>query len=525
MVTDQQLQGMDETALRSLAQQLMSTLSEQTKVIQNTQQALHIKETLVAKLTFEISVLRRARYGRTAETLNTEQRALFDESIDEDLAELQAELDQAVSDQSDEPSNHDKPKREKRQPKRMVMPEHLPRTFIYHEPENTQCACGCQLKRIGEDVSEKLDYTPGVFSVERHVRGKWACADCETLIQAPVPAHVIDKGLPTTGLITHVVVSKYVDHIPLYRLEGILARCGVKIPRSSAADWSGATGQQLQPLAKRLREIVLTRSVMHADETPVTALKPGEKGTHRAYLWAYSPSKYDSLKAVVYDFAEGRAGKHASDFLSHWRGKLLVDDFSGYKPLFRQGITELGCMAHARRKFFDVHNANQSEIAEQALIIIGQLYDIEREANELEPDERWRIRQQKAKPIMQRFKQWLILQRERATAGTAIAKALDYSLKRWDALTRYLDDGLIPIDNNHIESCIRPIAQGRKAWLFAGSLRAGKRAASIMTLLQSAKLNGHDPHAYLKDVLDRLPTQPNSRIDELLPHNWKPAAA
>ena len=162
---------------------------------------------------------------------------------------------------------------------------------------------------------------------------------------------------------------------------------------------------------------------------------------------------------------------------------------------------------------------------EQALIIIGQLYDIEREANELEPDERWRIRQQKAKPIMQRFKQWLILQRERATAGTAIAKALDYSLKRWEALARYLDDGLIPIDNNHIESCIRPIAQGRKAWLFAGSLRAGKRAASIMTLLQSAKLNGHDPHAYLKDVLDRLPTQPNSRIDELLPHNWKPAAA
>ena len=526
MVTNQQLQSMNETELRSLARQLMTTVGEQTTVIENTQQALaskakelQHKETLIAKLTFEMATLRRARYGRTAETLNREQRALFEDAIDEDLAALEVQLENAA------PSESNASKRERRQPKRGQIPADLPRTDVYHEPENAQCQCGCQLKRVGEDVSEKLDYTPGIFSVERHVRGKWACAHCETIIQAPVPAHVIDKGLPTTGLLSQVLVAKYADHLPLYRLEGIFGRSGVAIARSTMADWVGACGEQLQPLVDRMREIVLTKQILHADETPVTTLKPGEKGTHRAYLWAYCSSKHDDLKAVIYDFAKGRSGQHASDFLGHWKGSLLVDDFSGYKALFRQGITELGCMAHARRKFFDLHQANQSEVAAQALVIIGRLYDIEREAQDMNPDDRWRIRQQKAKPIMHSYKEWLILQRERATTGTAIAKALDYSIKRWAALERYIDDGRIPIDNNQIENQIRPIAQGRKAWLFSGSLRAGQRAAAVMTLVQSAKLNGHDPHAYLKDVLERLPTKLNSRIDELLPHNWKPQAA
>jgi transposase len=523
MMTEQQLQGMNETALRSLARQLMSTLGEQTEVIESTQAALaakakevQFKDTVIAKLSFEMATLRRAKFGRTAETLDAQQRALFEEAIDEDLAAIDVQLD-AVGPK--------KPSQEKRQPKRTPIPDDLPRTEIFHEPQNTQCPCGCQLKRIGQDVSEKLDYTPGTFTVERHVRGKWACAQCETIIQAPVPAHVIDKGLPTAGLLAQVLVAKYADHLPLYRLEGIFARSGATLARATMADWVGVCGVQLNPLVQRLREIVLTQDILHADETPVTTLKPGEKGTLRAYLWAYSPSKHDSLKAVIYDFAKGRAGKHASDFLGDWRGKLLVDDFSGYKALFRQGVTELGCMAHARRKFYDLHQSNGSEIAAQALVIIGRLYEIERQTESMGPDERWRIRQTKAKPIMNRYRQWLTLQRQRATNGTAIAKALDYSLKRWDALARYVDDGRVAIDNNHIENRIRPVAQGRKAWLFAGSLRAGERAAAVMTLIQTAKLNGHDPYAYLKDILTRLPTHPNSRIDELLPHNWKPEVA
>lgn len=515
MVTEQQLQSMNETALRTLAQQLMVTLGERDQVLAAKTKELQLKETLIAKLNFEMSVLRRARYGRTAETLDAQQRALFEEAIDEDLAALDVQLEKAAPKKTNQ---------DKRQPKRTPIPDDLPRTDIYHEPANTLCQCGCQLKRIGQDVSEKLDYTPGIFTVERHVRGKWACAHCETITQAPVPAHVIDKGLPTTGLLAQVLVSKYADHLPLYRLEGMFARSGTTIARATMADWVGVCGERLNPLVERLREIVLAKDILHADETPVTTLKPGEKGTLRAYLWAYSPSKHDSLKAVIYDFTKSRSGKHASEFLGQWKGKLLVDDFSGYKALFHHGVTELGCMAHARRKFFDLHQSNGSEVAAQALVIIGQLYDIERETAELEPDQRWRIRQTKAKPIMDRYREWLTLQRQRATDGTAIAKALDYSLKRWDALARYLDDGRVAIDNNHIENRIRPVAQGRKSWLFAGSLRAGERAANVMSLIQSAKLNGHDPYEYLKDILTRLPTQPNSRIDELLPHNWRPEA-
>lgn len=235
---------------------------------------------------------------------------------------------------------------------------------------------------------------------------------------------------------------------------------------------------------------------------------------------------FEDLKAVVYDFAPSRAGEHARAFLGDWRGSLVTDDYAGYKKTFSQdGVTEIGCMAHARRKFFDLHVANQNQIAKQALDYIGELYAIEREAKALDPDDRWRLRQQRAKPISHALHAWMLAQRSRVPDGSGTAKALDYSLKRWVALTRYLEDGQLPIDNNHIEQQIRPVALGRRNWLFAGSLRAGRRAAAIMSLIQSAKLNGHDPQAYLKDVLTRLPMHKASAINELLPHNWQPAAS
>lgn len=297
-------------------------------------------------------------------------------------------------------------------------------------------------KRVGEDVAEKLDYTPGTFTVERHIRGKWACAQCETLIQALVPAHVIDKGIPTTGLLAHVLIAKYLDHLPLYRQAGIFGRAGLPIPQSTLAEWVGRMGVTLQPLVDALKTEMLTYPVLHADETPVAMLDPGAGKTHRAYLWSYSIGAFEPVKAVVYDFADSRAGKHAREFLGDWRGTLVCDDYAGYKALIAD--------------------------------------------------------------------------------GSSTAKAIDYSLKRWKALVHCLDDGQVPIDNNWIENRIRPIATGRKNWLFAGSLRAGKRAAAIMSLIQSAKLNGHDPFLFLKDILSRLPTQHNSRISELLPHRWQP---
>ena len=231
---------------------------------------------------------------------------------------------------------------------------------------------------------------------------------------------------------------------------------------------------------------------------------------------------FSALKAVVYDFSPSRAGEHARNFLGTWSGKLVCDDFAGYKASFELGITEIGCMAHARRKFFDLHVANKSQLAEQALHSIVGLYEVERHAKEMSDEDRWRLRQETAVPIAEKLHEWMLAQRELVPEGSATAKALDYSLKRWVALTRYLDDGAVPIDNNQVENQIRPWALGRSNWLFAGSLRSGKRAAAIMSLIQSARMNGHDPYAYLKDILTRLPTQQASDITEFLLHKWAP---
>ena len=341
----------------------------------------------------------------------------------------------------------------------------------------------------------------------------------------PLPAHVIDKGIPTTGLLAQVLVAKYQDHLPLYRQEGIFGRAGLAIPQSTLAQWVGQMGVRLQPLVDALKEELLAFPVLHADETPVAMLDPGAGKTQRAYLWSYSIGAHDPVRAVIYDFVDSRAGKHAREFLGDWRGTLVCDDYAGYKALIAQGVTEAGCMAHARRKFFELQEHGQSQIAGEALARIAALYGIEQEARELDAEARQALRQTQAKPLLDDFKTWLLVYRGKIPNGSSCAKAIDYTLKRWAALTHYLTDGNVPIDNNWIENQIRPIAIGRKNWLFAGSLRAGKRAAAIMSLIQSARLNGHEPFAYLKDVLTRLPTQPQRRIGELLPHRWKRADA
>jgi transposase len=505
MHTTDQLARMDADSLRSLAAELIAEVAD-------VRRESGLKQLKIDQLTHEMAILKRWKFAERSEQLSPTQRHLFEETIEADLEAIGLELETL--------KDVERRTRPKQTPRRTPLPADLPRREIRHEPDSALCACGCAMKRIGEDVSEKLDYVPGVFSVERHIRGKWVCARCETLVQAPVPPHVIDKGLPTTGLLAQVLVAKYLDHQPLYRQEGIFGRAGVAIPRSTLAQWVGQCGVQLQPLVDALRERILVRGVLHADETPVSMLVPGKGKTHRAYIWTYGTTAYDPLQAVVYDFAEGRAGAHARRFLTGWRGQLVCDDFKGYKALFASGVTEIGCLAHARRKFFDLWTQHQSPVAEEALRFFAAIYDIEHLARPLDVDQRTRLRRLKTRPIMDTFHAWLVLQRQKATDGTAIAKAIDYSLNRWEALARFVEDGNLPPDNNHIENRIRPIALGRSNWLFAGSLRGGQRAAAVMSLIQSAKLNGHDPYAYLKNVLERLPTHPASRIEELLPHRW-----
>lgn len=499
------LQGMDE-GTRAVVQRLLHQVEQQATELKH-------KQALLDKLAYEMALLKRLKFAAKTEALNADQRSLLEEALEEDLQAVAEEVEQM------QPVAECAPRQ---QPKRLPLPAQLPRQDFEHEPEQTEC-CGQAMRRIGQDVAEKLDYQPGVFTVHRHVRGKWVCACCQTLKQAPVQAHIIDKGIPSAGLLAHVLVAKYADHLPLYRQEAIYARAGVPLSRSTLAQWVGSCGVQLQPLVKALRKQVLAHAVIHADETPVQMLKPSSQRdgkTQRAYLWAYSAGRHEAMKAVVYDFCESRAGKHALNFLQGWSGTLLVDDYAGYKQLMAGKVQEAGCWAHARRKFFELHTANKSQIAEQALAQIGQLYEIERRAQDGASDERLAIRQQQSRPVVDKLHVWLHEHRARVPEGSATAKAIDYSLRRWQALTRFVEDGRVPIDNNWIENQMRPIALGRKNWLFAGSLRAGERAGAIMSLIQSAKLNGHDPHAYLKDVMERLPTWPNSRINELLPHNW-----
>jgi transposase len=519
----ERIAAMDAQQLRKLAAELIEkvTLQDQeirskTEASERDQRELHRRQVKIDQLTHEMAVLRRWKFAGRSEQLNAEQWSLLEETIDADLEAMQTELD----DLQLRPSV---PQDDKQKPKREVLPASLPRVEVRHEPDSTTCHCGCELKRFGEDVSEKLDYTPGVFRVERHVRGKWACAKCQTLTQAPVPAQVIDKGIPTAGLLAQVLVSKYADHAPLYRQEQMFARAGYAIPRSTLGEWVGVCGVRLQPLVEALQAVLLQRSVLHADETPVAMLKPGNGKTHRAYLWSWCSTQHDDLKAVVYDFAETRGGRHAKEFVGSWKGKLVCDDYVGYKALFENGIIEAGCMAHARRKFHELWANHSSQIAGEALKLYGALYDIERDIAALGANERHQIRQARAAPAADRLHRWLILHRQKVPDGSATAKAIDYSLKRWLALIRYLDDGNLPIDNNWVENRIRPVTLGRTNWLFAGSLRAGQRAAAVMSLIQSARLNELDPYQYLRDILQRLPIHPASRIEELLPHRWVPA--
>jgi transposase len=521
VISPQQLDTLDPQQMRQALLGLMAEMATKDELLERQTREVAFKQALVDKLTHELAVLKRLKFAATSEKfcagLSAEQKSLLEETLDADIAEAAGEIERA--------SRGDKDKKAKQSPKREPLPPHLPRREVHHEPESTACGCGCEMKRIGQDVSEKLDYEPGVFTVERHVRGKWACARCQKLVQAPVPAHIIDKGIPTASLLAQVLVAKFLDHLPLYRQERIFERAGMAIARSTLAQWVGECGAQLQPLVDALSAELLRHDVLHADETPVAMLKPGNKKTHKAYIWTYCTTTFNPTRAVVFNFAETRSGENVREFLGQngerpWKGKLVTDGFSGYHATFERGVTGVGCVAHARRKFHELWANHGSKVGEQALRYFQLLFKIEEEVAGATSEERRRIRQRKSRRVAAALQNWLLRQRRQVPDGSATAKAIDYSLKRWAALTRYIGDGDLPISNNWVENQIRPIALGRSNWLFAGSLRAGKRAAAVMSLVHSARINGHDPYAYLKDILERLPTHPASRIDDLLPHRW-----
>ena len=496
-------------ALQQQAELDAATVAQQQSAIQHRDLEIRTKDLKIQALTLELAHHKRIRFGHKNEAFNPEQRELFQETWNIDLEAIGAEVEQL----------QERPKREHKPTGRNHFPAELTRIEHRHEPDSCQCGqCGQALVQISEDVSEQLDVEPARFFVHRHIRPQYACRQCETVTAAPIPPALIDGGLAAPGLHAWVLIQKYLDHLPLYRIEQISTRQGVPIARTTLARWVGVLGVRLQPLVDRLTELLKQQTILHADETPVQQLDPGAGKTKRAYLWAYRSNELSgSPPMVVFDYQISRSGQHAANYLQDWCGTLMVDDYSGYKALFANGVREIGCWAHARRKFFELHAAGGHPVAAEALQRIARLYAIEEQAKGQTAVQRAQSRALLSQPELQSLHDWLLKLRPNIANGGGLAKAIDYTLRRWPSLIHYAETGDLPIDNNSIENAIRPIAIGKKNWLFAGSERAGKRAAAIQSLLATAKLNGIEPSEWLKDTLEKLPTWPNSRIDELLP--------
>ena len=468
------------------------------------------RDVLIEKLKHQLAGMRRNRFGASAEALDQLELVLEGEEIAA-AAETTPETPTPVA--------------PKGRPKRKPLPSHLPRTDQVIAPGETCEACGGALKRLGEDVTEVLDYIPGRFVVRRIVRPKLSCRCCETIHQAPLPSRPIERGRPGPGLLAHVLVSKYADHLPLYRQSQIYARERVGLERSTLADWVGKSTALLEPLAEAIARHVLGGQAIFADDTPIGVQAPGHGKLKTARLWVYvrdeRPWAGAAPPAAVYRFTPDRRGKWPQEHLAGFAGWMHADGYAGFAALYRGGaITEVACLAHVRRKFYDVHASTGSAIAEQALARIQKLYGIEGDARGQPPDRRRDIRQGKARPLFDDFEAWLPKQLARISAKSPLAGAIRYAVTRLKRLRPYLDNGILEIDNNTAERSMRGIALGRKNYLFMGSARGGRSAAIAYTLIETAKLNAVDPQAWLTDVLAQIADHPINKIDQLLPWTW-----
>jgi transposase len=487
--------------------------------------ALLSRDTLIDRLKAQLAALKRARFGASSEKLD---RAIA--QLELALEDGEATLAEAATGPSATPSVTSAVTTER--PARQLPPPHLPREVVRHEPAPVCPDCGGRsLRKRGEDVTEVLEYVPASFRVIRHVRPRYACGDCDAPVQAPTPSLPIERGKPGPGLVAHVLCAKYCDHLPLYRQSDIYAREGVEIARSTMADWVGRASALMAPLIDALRAHVFAGDRLHGDDTPVPVLDPGRGRTREGRLWVYvrdgrPAGDAETPPAACYLYSPDRKGAHPRAHLKDFAGVLHADGFAGFNDIYRARrpdgaarVLEAACWAHVRRKFFDLATAGPAPIAEDALARIAELYAVEARIRGAPPDERRRARAAEASPKVEALKLRIEADLARVPAKGAVAQAIRYALSRWPALSRYLDDGRIEIDNNAAERAIRPVALGRKNWLFAGSDQGGHRAAGILSLVETAKLNGLDPERYLRDVLTRIADHPIKRIGELLPWN------
>ena len=505
------LDALDPNELKALIfSQHEQLLSKDEQLVSRDNEIEHLK-LLIAKL-------RRIQFGRKSEKL------------DREIEQLELRLDELEARQAEQAAPSQTPAvvaptAQTAKPARRPLPEHLPREVRKYLPKQEACPdCGGELKHLGEDVSEMLEYVPARFKVIRQVRPKLACACCERIVQAEAPSRPIERGVAGPGLLAHVLVSKYCDHLPLYRQSEIYAREGVELERSTLAGWVGGTSALLAPLVEALRRHVMSATKLHADDTPVPVLAPGNGKTKTGRLWTYvrddRPAGDATPAAVWFAYTPDRKGEHPQAHLSSFTGTLQADGYAGFEQIYEAGrIQEAACWAHVRRKFYDLVAAHKSPVATEALERIGALYAIEKEIRGRSPEQRREVRNERARPLLESLKQWLEAALGKLSRKSDTALAVRYALGRWEALVRYVDDGGIEIDNNAAERALRTVALGRKNYLFAGSDAGGERAAAIYSLIGTAKLNDIDPEAYLREVLTRIADHPINRIDELLP--WK----
>jgi transposase len=488
----------------------------------------------IEKLKFQIAKLRRMQFGRSSERISRQI-----EQLELRLEELEAGEAEVVAKAEAEVADPPPPVRERAKPKRKPLPEHLPRQEVVHQPaEDGACQCpdcGKGMAKLGEDVTEVLDYVPGHFQVIRHVRPKYACTACDAITQAPAPAMPTPRGRATPATLAHLLVSKFVDHLPLYRQSEIYAREGVDLDRSTLSDWVGQAAWLLDPVVAAIREHVFAAEKVHGDDTTVPVLAPGLGRTATGRLWVYVRDDRlfagPAAPAAAYFYSPDRGGVHPTAHMAGFTGFLQADGYAGFEGLYNPArtkpgpIIEVACWAHCRRKFFDVWEATKSPIAKEALDRISAVYAIEDKARFAPAAERVEHRRQTV-PLLDAFFIWANATVTKLSGKLELAKAFRYTITRREALTRFLTDGRLEVDNNVAENAMRSIALGRKNYLFAGSNSGGERAASIYTLVATAKLNGLNPEAYLRDSLAKIAEGHTiNRIDELLPWQMVPTAA
>jgi transposase len=517
----------DVATLKAMVLATQAALLEEQAKARNAEAEVRVRELLIEQMKFTIAKLKHERFGQSSErSAVLEQLELSLADMEEDASQAEAAAQMAANAAASAKITVQAV--ERRKPARRPLPEHLPRERVIY-PSLPACpGCGGALHKLGEDVTETLELIPRQWKVIQHVREKFSCRSCEAITQPPAPSHPIARGRAGPGLLAHILFSKYGLHLPLNRQSEVYAREGIDLDVSTLADWVGAAAATLRPLIEAIRAHVFAAERIHADDTTVPVLAKGKTRTGR--LWTYvrddRPFGGCDPPAAVFFYSPDRGGKHPEQHLAGYAGLMQADAYAGFNRLYdarRKGgpIVEAACWAHARRYFFDLARLAKAPIAIEAVERIDALFAIEREINGLPPAQRVAVRHERSRPLVVALESWLREQRAKLSGQSKIAKAIAYSLTRWAALTRFLDDGRLCMTNNAAEREIRPIATGRKNWTFAGSDEGGHRAAAIYTLIQTAKLNDIDPQAWLADVLARLHDHPAKRIDELLPWNWK----